>query len=288
MKTRPRDTILSASRAHDGVSENAAAIPAINPQAIRPSDSGAEVADPAAIAPTALKTSRRGFLMNTMMVSAASLATAAAVAAPSIVSAAPAAILPGLVSERTLAALDRVRTAEKLFDRLWDQCDTAKNAVREKHGDRPCELIAWRNNSHTGGSAIERIRNELLRDGEDASIIEQEFRDAKKRYRAVVKAGKDWDKRAGVDLMSKAVDEARAEMEGARRALGSVELQSVTDASAIVCLIYANIRRYNDGGLDPWEVVALCNAGSFMNRWMRGKTRVAARRGGRRSSVTAI
>jgi hypothetical protein len=84
---RPDDTNLSASRVLDGVSENAASIPAITPPAIRRSDSGVRVIDPAAIAPPA-QTSRRGFLMNTM-VSAASLATAAAVVTPSIASAAP-------------------------------------------------------------------------------------------------------------------------------------------------------------------------------------------------------
>ena len=190
----------------------------------------------------------------------------AAAAAPSIASAAAPghASLPGLVSDGTLAALDRIRTADKLFDRCWDRYDTAKTAAAEELGVRPDQLIAWRNYSHTGGSAIERIRNELLRDGVNPSIAEQEYRDAKKRYRATVKAGKDWDKRAGVDLMSKAVDEARAEMEAARRSLATIELDSIADASAIMCLIYANVKKYNDSKLDPWEMAAFKNAGGFL------------------------
>jgi hypothetical protein len=214
----------------------------------------------------------------------------AAAVSPSITSTAPAGSvsLPLSVSDRTSAAIDRVRKAEKLFDRRWHQCDTAKNAAIEKHGYRPTELIAWRNYSHIGMEGIERCRKESLRDGVDASIIEHEYRDAKKRYRAIVKAGKDWDKVAGVDQMSKAVDEARAEMEAARRALGSVELKSVADASAIVGLIHTNIKKYNDGSLDPWEMAAFRNAGSFLGRWMRGQTRVAARRDGRRYSDVAI
>jgi hypothetical protein len=79
---RPNATNLSPSRTPGGDPVIAPSIPAINPPAIRRSDSGGEVVDPPAIAPPA-QTSRRGFLMNTM-VSAASLATAAAVATPSI------------------------------------------------------------------------------------------------------------------------------------------------------------------------------------------------------------
>ena len=75
---RRDDTNLSSSRARDGVSENATSILAIDPPAIRCSDSIAETAKASAIAPPA-RTSRRGFLMNSL-VSTASLATAAAVA----------------------------------------------------------------------------------------------------------------------------------------------------------------------------------------------------------------
>jgi hypothetical protein len=216
------------------------------------------------------------------------LAAASTVSSPSITSAAApsGAALPGLVSDQTSAAINRVRTAEKLFDRLWDRHDAAKDAAEEKLGGRPCELIAWRNYSHIGMEGIERCREESIRNGEDPSIIDQEYRDAKKLYRARVKAGTDWDKRAGVDLMSKAVDEARAEMEAARRALGSLELRSVADASAIACLIYANIKKYNDGSLDRWEVAAFRNAGSFLSRQV-GKTGGVARRDGRRSAATA-
>jgi hypothetical protein len=78
-------TNLSLSRMLGGNSENAAAIPAINPPAIRRSDSDAAIVNPATLAPPALRT-RRGF-MNTL-VSTASLATAAVVATPLIADAA--------------------------------------------------------------------------------------------------------------------------------------------------------------------------------------------------------
>jgi hypothetical protein len=178
-------------------------------------------------------------------------------------------------------ALDRHRKADKLFDRLWDQLDVAKAAAAEKHGHRPIELIAWRNYSHIGGGEIERARNGFLRDGEDASIIDQEYLDAKKRYRAIVRVGKNWDKRAGLNLKSKAVDEARAELRAANKALGSVKLRSVADASALLDLVYGNLKMFHATAED-WEMAALRNATQYLNRvTMLGKAAgaLAGRRG---------
>jgi hypothetical protein len=60
-------------------------------------------------------------------------------------------------------------------------------------------LIGWRNYSHIGGSEIERARREFIEGGMEPAVIEQEYRDAKRRYRAAIKAGKDWDKRCGLE-----------------------------------------------------------------------------------------
>jgi hypothetical protein len=76
---QPGDTSLSASRTPGGDPVIATSIPVVDSPDIRRGDSGVEVADPATITPPAL-TSRRGFLMNTM-VSAASIATATALTA---------------------------------------------------------------------------------------------------------------------------------------------------------------------------------------------------------------
>jgi hypothetical protein len=76
---RPDNTNLSASRALDGISEEAAAILAVDSTADRRSDSSGEVTDPSPIAPPA-RTTRRGFIMNSI-VSAASIASATALVA---------------------------------------------------------------------------------------------------------------------------------------------------------------------------------------------------------------
>jgi hypothetical protein len=162
-------------------------------------------------------------------------------------------------------ALDRHRKANKLLGRLHDKLADAKTAAAKKQGHRPIELIAWRNYSHIGGGELERVRRTFLAQGEDASIIEQEYHDAKRRYRAVVRAGRDWDKRAGLTSKSKAVDEARVEMRAANKALGSVKLRSVADASALLDLVYANLKQF--GGVpEPWELAALRNATTYLNR----------------------
>jgi hypothetical protein len=82
---RPTHTNLSPSRTSDGISKDAAAIPAVTPAADRRSDSGGEVVDPHPPAPPA-RTSRRGFIMNSI-VSAAAVASATAI--PSLDQAAP-------------------------------------------------------------------------------------------------------------------------------------------------------------------------------------------------------
>jgi hypothetical protein len=116
--TNRRDnTNLSASRALDGNSENAASIPTVDRPAIGRSDSGAEVVNPSALAPPARpsSTSRRGFLMNTI-VSAASLATATAVTVPPTAAAASTAFPPVPVADSCPAA--SLARAEEIVDLL--------------------------------------------------------------------------------------------------------------------------------------------------------------------------
>jgi hypothetical protein len=87
--TSHRDTAdhtnLSTLGKLGGSSADATSIPVLDSPANRRSDSEGPIAGPLAIAPPA-RTSRRGFLMNTM-VSAASLSTATVVATPAIATA---------------------------------------------------------------------------------------------------------------------------------------------------------------------------------------------------------
>jgi hypothetical protein len=119
---RPDDTNLSPSRMSDGISKDAAAIHAVNPTADGRSDSVRKFAEPPPAAPPA-RTSRRGFLMNTM-VSAASLATAAAVATPPIntaASSADAVSFPDLVA-RFLPLRERWKSETATTSELDEIC----------------------------------------------------------------------------------------------------------------------------------------------------------------------
>jgi hypothetical protein len=125
----------------------------------------------------------------------------------------------------------------------------------------PTARITWRN-YHIGGSEIERVRKEFLRfERDDPAVIESEYRDAKRRYRSAVKAAKDWEKRAGVEALCASMEQARIEFFAAGRALGTVALNSVADASAILELIRPEVKY---GDIQDWEIAALNNASKYL------------------------
>jgi hypothetical protein len=84
--------------------------------------------------------------------------------------------------------------------------DEADADAAEEHGHRPIELIGWRHYT-IGASEIDLRRQTLLEAGEiDAEMIEEEYLDAKARYKAKVEAGMAWDERAGLATLRKDVD----------------------------------------------------------------------------------
>jgi hypothetical protein len=97
------------------------------------------------------------------------------------------------------AAIQKHRKLIKEGNRLQDAVEEAENKAKKKHGHRPSSLIAWRNYSAIGGREIDDRRKEFLRlPGIDPKKIEKEYRDAKARERAAERAGRAWDKRAGI------------------------------------------------------------------------------------------
>jgi hypothetical protein len=84
------------------------------------------------------------------------------------------------------------------WQELSDQLHDAEFNAGKIHGHRPLELIHWRNYT-IGGSEIDTRREALLEAGEiDPATIEQEYLDAKARYKAQIAAGLAWDKRVGL------------------------------------------------------------------------------------------
>ena len=136
--TRLDQTNLAALRASGPASGEATAIPAVGPVAVRRSDNPSEVGEPTALAPPA-RPSRRGFIMNSI-VSAASVASAAAVAAPTIADAAAPAMkavsFPDLIPrfvrlrERWHAQLERDQAETDHINKLFFEASGITNKQR--------------------------------------------------------------------------------------------------------------------------------------------------------------
>jgi hypothetical protein len=167
-----------------------------------------------------------------------------------------------MTTKRTAAieAVERFRKASKQFNRCSSKLSKARDEAQEKHGRQPDALI-HRRNSFIGGSELNWKRKSLLIGGEDPATIEREYRDAKKRYRLAVKAAKDWEKPAGVEALCESMEEARIEFFAAGRALGTVALNSVADASALLELVRTEVKY---GGIEDRKVAALNNASKYL------------------------
>lgn len=100
--------------------------------------------------------------------------------------------------DTTLDRIHRHRVLGKQILALSDAEDQTASAAEEIHGKRPSALIAWRDYSHIGGYEIERVRREFLERGIPADVVEQEYLDAKRRYRKRTAECRRWDKAAGV------------------------------------------------------------------------------------------
>jgi hypothetical protein len=128
-----------------------------------------------------------------------------AIAAGSVAMTTPAAAV-GL--DPIFAMIATHKTLRADWQRLYDQLDEAEWTAAEEHGRRPLELIHWRN-YHIGASEIDTRRESLLEAGEvEPATVEQEYLDAKARYQTQVAAGLAWDKRTGLETLSKNVDQA--------------------------------------------------------------------------------
>jgi hypothetical protein len=155
------DTNLSASRTLDGDPVIAPSIPAFDSPDIRRSDSIGQLANPAALAPTA-RTSRRGFIMNSF-VSAAAIASATAI--PNV--GFPASADP------VFAVIERHKALSAAYDVAVNHPDVGDNspefaelnAISNLAGGKMIEhadvLFAFRPTSSTGVGALLRYISTL-------------------------------------------------------------------------------------------------------------------------------
>ncbi|WP_156936382.1 hypothetical protein [Mesorhizobium sp. LNJC394B00] len=152
------------------------------------------------------------------------------------------------------AALDRLKAADRALSRSHWRLENAEARARPTHGFWPSRLIAWRHYSAIGGREIEKARIEFLgHPGADLVRIEEEYHDAKKRYRAALRAGDDWDRRAGLtEVRSRAREAGKAFRRETRRL---AQTQATTPAGAAAMIDF--VARDMQTGDTEWHLPAL-------------------------------
>lgn len=167
-------------------------------------------------------------------------------------------------SDSVVDAIADVKRRERAIRRARNKLDDASATAAETLGrHRPVELIVWRN-FHIGGSEIEWTRERLLAEPDaDAAAIEAEYADAKKRYRAVVRAGRQWDDEAGIADLARRADEAWERLEEARARLALIEPTTPQGAAALVSYLNHEIEEFVDG----WHRRAFKTLSATLKGW---------------------
>ncbi|UGY27184.1 hypothetical protein HU675_0010730 [Bradyrhizobium septentrionale] len=165
-------------------------------------------------------------------------------------------------SQHVLAAIDRFRVASARWNSLYDELDRSEALVRQKIGHRPTALIHWRN-YHIGGSGINSRREALIHQGIDPVVVEQEYIDAKKRYQAVLRAGRAWDRKATLSAKRKAFEQNKIETHAAQRALSQLKPTRAADAAALLKLIEDEV---TGNEFERWERAVFRNASRFFTQ----------------------
>ena len=105
----------------------------------------------------------------------------------------------------------------------------------------------------------------FARKASDAETVQTEYRAAKNRYRAKLRAERDWDQKVGLTELRKKCDDNRRETRAAWKALGNVPLKSVKDAVAITGLLREQVKKYGEL-TERWELAAFLNASRYLTR----------------------
>jgi hypothetical protein len=151
-------------------------------------------------------------------------------------------------------AIEAHRTLRAELRRLTDALNEARHAAEKEHGARPPALIEWRNHAAIGGAEIDRARLEYLRGFRvNSKVINWEYRRAKVRYVAAVRAGAAWDERAGVAPLHEQFKRAKAAERDAAEHLAVTRPTTAAGAGAFIAYVTEDIGA--DAGFD-WHFVA--------------------------------
>ncbi|MBZ9695496.1 hypothetical protein [Mesorhizobium sp. CO1-1-9] len=166
-----------------------------------------------------------------------------------------------------LAAVAAFHAAQRKWMRLAYRLDAAEGSVFERFGHhRPSASVAWRGNSSLGLKGVEEFRVELLDNGFDPIVVEQEYADAKSRYRAAVHAGRDWDSKAGLTGLRDQMKAATRELDVAERQMARTRPTTVQGASRLMDCVMRDIVH----GDAEWHHQALKTAAASLRNVSRG------------------
>jgi hypothetical protein len=171
----------------------------------------------------------------------------------------------GAEADPAFAVIEHLRRCTAPLDATYDALDKAEGDAQDVHGIRPTELIVWRN-YQIGGHEIEQRRDDLIRSGRfDPAKIEREYLDAKQRERDAIRAGEEWDHRAGVAGLRRKNEEARAAYHDACERLAGCVPSTAAGAVALLAYCVESARSFG-GDVQEWEFEAIANATDALAR----------------------
>jgi hypothetical protein len=169
-------------------------------------------------------------------------------------------------SDPALVAVERYRALSAESTRLYGELDEAQREAVKTHGRRPFALIPWRHYGAIGGSEIDHARDQFLSEPDaNAEAIEQEYQDAKQRERDAERAGAEWDRQTGLDVLRQRYESVRAaEIEAGER-MARTEPTTPAGAAALIAVVKEELD--DCGGISTdWELTALETAAVALQR----------------------
>jgi hypothetical protein len=150
--------------------------------------------------------------------------------------------------------IEKFRKLFKAWLRQFRALDNAEHKARKKHGQRLIPLIAWRNYSAISGSEIDNAREKFLAlPAIDPKKIEAEYRDAKARERASIRAEHAWDRRAGLAKQRSECERAsEAYLEQSMR----MALHTGWRCGTLTSLVWSEMEMEENWSIE-WHAVAL-------------------------------
>jgi hypothetical protein len=145
-------------------------------------------------------------------------------------------------SDPILIALKEIKRLERAYNQTATKLEHAEVEAAKRIGHkRPTELITWRN-YFIGGPEIEWRRAALLdAHRADPAKIEAEYVDAKKRERAAIRAGRQWDKKAGIAELRLLVGDLCKRWRDSVDRLATIEPTTTKGAARLVNFLHRDL-----------------------------------------------